>query len=67
MSEAAYDKPTPPLNRDSKPYWDSLQEGSMRLQSCANCGKVRHYPRALGAGFRRGLGRMICLRLELLC
>ena len=45
MSEAAYDKPMPPLNRDSKPYWDSLQEGSMRLQSCANCGKVRHYPR----------------------
>lgn len=45
MSDAAYDKPMPPLNRDSKPYWDSLQEGSMRLQSCAGCGKVRHYPR----------------------
>ncbi|MFP6709951.1 MAG: OB-fold domain-containing protein [Alphaproteobacteria bacterium] len=45
MSDAAYDKPMPPLNRDSKPYWDSLQEGSMRLQSCAECGKVRHYPR----------------------
>ena len=45
MTDLEYDKPVPPLNRDSKPYWDSLQEGSMRLQSCAECGKVRHYPR----------------------
>ena len=49
MSEAAdnkpYDKPMPPQNRDSKPFWDSLQERAMRLQSCADCGKVRHYPR----------------------
>ncbi len=45
MSEASYDKPMPLQNRDSKPFWDSLQEGAMRLQRCANCGKVRHYPR----------------------
>ena len=40
-----YDKPMPPLNRDSKPFWDSMQEHAMRLQSCADCGKIRHYPR----------------------
>ena len=45
MSEATYDKPIPPLNRDSKPFWDSMREGNMRLQRCADCGKVRHYPR----------------------
>ena len=45
MTEATYDKPMPPLNRDSKPFWDSLKEHAMRLQHCANCGKVRHYPR----------------------
>ncbi len=45
MSETAYDKPMPPLNRDSKPFWDSLKEHAMRLQRCADCGKIRHYPR----------------------
>jgi hypothetical protein len=35
----------PPLNRDSKPFWDSLKEHAMRLQRCADCGKIRHYPR----------------------
>jgi uncharacterized OB-fold protein len=35
--------PTP--TRESQPYWDSLREGVLRLQRCADCGQVRHYPR----------------------
>ena len=45
MTDLEYDKPVPPLNRDSKPFWDSLQERNVRLQRCADCGKIRHYPR----------------------
>ena len=45
MNEIRLDKPTPLLDRDSKPFWDSLQERNMRLQRCAECGKIRHYPR----------------------
>ncbi len=45
MNNPEYDKPMPPLNRDSKPFWDSMKEHNMRLQRCAECGKIRHYPR----------------------
>ena len=34
-------QPTP----DTQPYWDGLKAGTLRLQRCAGCGKVRHYPR----------------------
>lgn len=45
MTDAAYDKPMPALNRESEPFWDSLKAHAMRLQRCADCGKIRHYPR----------------------
>ena len=34
-------QPTP----DTQPYWDGLKAHRLRLQRCADCGKVRHYPR----------------------
>ena len=34
-------QPTP----DTQPYWDGLNAHVLRLQCCAACGKVRHYPR----------------------
>jgi uncharacterized protein len=34
-------QPTP----DTQPYWDGLNAHVLRLQRCAACGKVRHYPR----------------------
>ena len=40
-----YDKLVPEPNADTKPYWDALHQGKFRLQRCADCGKVRHYPR----------------------
>lgn len=39
----------PMLTRETQPYWDGLREGRLRLQRCADCGKVRHYPRPVCA------------------
>ncbi|MSP00449.1 MAG: Zn-ribbon domain-containing OB-fold protein [Acetobacteraceae bacterium] len=44
MSEV-YDKLVPDPAADTKPFWDALHEGKFRLQRCADCKKVRHYPR----------------------
>jgi uncharacterized OB-fold protein len=40
-----YDKLVPSPTAETQPYWDRLNEGRLRLQRCADCGKVRHYPR----------------------
>jgi uncharacterized OB-fold protein len=40
-----YDKLVPEPTPDTRPFWDALMEGRFRLQRCADCGKVRHYPR----------------------
>lgn len=42
---AGYAKPLPHPTADTQPYWDGLNEGTLRLQACGACGKVRHYPR----------------------
>ncbi len=41
----AYDKLVPDVTADTKPFWDALHEEKFRLQRCADCRKVRHYPR----------------------
>lgn len=41
----SYDKLVPAPTAESLPYWNGLREGRLRLQRCADCGKVRHYPR----------------------
>ena len=41
----AYDKLVPEPAADTKPYWDALHAGHFHLQRCADCKKVRHYPR----------------------
>ena len=43
----APDKPQPQMSELSRPYWEAAAEGRLVLQSCAACGKVRHYPRLL--------------------
>ncbi len=45
MSVTTYDKLVPEPTADTRPYWDALHEGKFRLQRCAECKKVRHYPR----------------------
>ena len=41
----SYDKLVPEPTADTKPFWDGLMERKFRLQRCADCGKVRFYPR----------------------
>src|SRR5665213_2360153 len=38
-------RPLPHPSVDTQPYWDGLNAHRLRLQHCAACGKVRHYPR----------------------
>jgi uncharacterized OB-fold protein len=45
MSGEPATKPVPEPTRDSKPYWDGLGQGRLLIQTCAACGKLRHYPR----------------------
>ena len=40
-------RPLPEPTTESMPYWTGLREHRLRLQQCAACGKVRHYPRPL--------------------
>ena len=40
-------KPKPQVTELSRPYWEAAAEGRLVLQTCAACGKVRHYPRLL--------------------
>jgi uncharacterized OB-fold protein len=42
-----YDKLVPSPTPETRPYWDGLLENRLRLQCCADCGKVRHYPRPM--------------------
>jgi uncharacterized OB-fold protein len=39
------ERPLPAPTRESQPFWDGMREGRFMLQHCAQCGKVRHYPR----------------------
>ena len=49
-------RPTPPESALSAPYWEGLAQGELRLQACAHCGTLRHYPRLLcTACFREGV------------
>lgn len=45
MTENIYSKLVPEPTPYSMPYWKSLNEGKLRLQECARCKKLRHYPR----------------------
>jgi uncharacterized OB-fold protein len=45
-----YDKLVPSPTAETQPYWDGLNEKRLRLHRCADCGKVRHYPRPVCDG-----------------
>ena len=40
-----YDKLVPSPSLDTKPHWDGMNEHKYLLQKCAECGRIRHYPR----------------------
>jgi uncharacterized OB-fold protein len=43
----SYDKLVPAPTPETQPFWDGLKERRLRLQKCADCGKIRHYPRPM--------------------
>ena len=45
--DSTYDKLVPSPTPETRPYWDGLRAGRLRLQRCADCGKPRHYPRPM--------------------
>jgi uncharacterized OB-fold protein len=47
MSTAVPSKPTPEWTPESRPYWEGLSRHVLMLQRCADCGRVRHYPRPM--------------------
>jgi len=40
-------KPAPTPNADTRPFWNSCNEGRLIVQHCRACGHVQFYPRAL--------------------
>ena len=40
-------KPIPSPSSLSHTYWEGLEIGELRVQGCAACGALRHYPRLL--------------------
>ncbi|MBX9595398.1 MAG: OB-fold domain-containing protein [Roseomonas sp.] len=40
-------KPAPHPSPLTQPYWDGAAQGVLRVQQCAACGRLRHYPRYL--------------------
>ena len=39
------EKPLPPVNAESAPYWEACAEGRLVLQRCRACGEHQFYPR----------------------
>ncbi len=39
--------PSPPLNPESRPFFDATREGRLLLGSCGSCKQVHYYPRAV--------------------
>ena len=37
----------PPVNPETKPFWDAAANGTLLLKKCNACGEVHYYPRAL--------------------
>ncbi len=39
--------PLPQPDPDAQPFWDYARQGELRIQSCGDCGGLRHPPRAM--------------------
>jgi uncharacterized OB-fold protein len=39
--------PAPPVNPETRPFWDAAAGGRLLLKRCAACGQPHHYPRAI--------------------
>jgi hypothetical protein len=39
--------PAPPVNSETKPFWDAASQGQLLIKRCTGCGQSHYYPRAL--------------------
>lgn len=39
--------PSPPVNPESKPFFDGAGEGKLLLKKCSSCSQLHYYPRVL--------------------
>lgn len=39
--------PSPPVNPESKPFFDAAREGKLLLKTCLSCSQLHYYPRVL--------------------
>jgi uncharacterized OB-fold protein len=39
--------PAPPVNPETKPFWDAAAAGTLLLKRCEACGQPHYYPRAI--------------------
>jgi uncharacterized protein len=37
----------PPVNPETKPFWDAAAKGTLLIKQCNACGEKHYYPRAL--------------------
>jgi uncharacterized protein len=37
----------PPVNPETKPFWEAAAEGKLLLKKCAACGEFHYYPRTI--------------------
>jgi uncharacterized OB-fold protein len=37
----------PPVNPETKAFWDAARQGKLMLKKCLACGQIHYYPRAL--------------------
>jgi uncharacterized OB-fold protein len=47
MSDTTLPTPAPPVNSDTKPFWDATAEGTLLLKRCDSCGVTIWYPRPI--------------------
>ncbi len=45
MKEPIVNRLLPQPTEDSQPFWEALKAHRLDLQTCGDCGAVRHYPR----------------------
>jgi uncharacterized OB-fold protein len=50
MEQNSVNKPAPVPDEISRPFWDGMAEGVLKIQRCIGCGKLRAYPRLVCDG-----------------
>jgi uncharacterized OB-fold protein len=47
MARKDYKKPLPHVDEENRSFWEACARHELVLQKCAQCGRIRFYPRAL--------------------